>query len=140
VRRASKQPYARPLRFTRSSWYTTQLVRSLSPSLFNNLQQQCRAPPIQSQNLTTHDVQRFTLTFKELVWAHLILVHVFHAMSRLVIRRWPVHYPGLQHFRYGGIASDLMTIDATKFMGPHIPRLHQYIINAYFSGPNQRGP
>jgi hypothetical protein len=34
------------------------------------------------------------------------------------IRGWPIHYPGLHHYRYGGVASVSKTIQDTKFMGP----------------------
>jgi hypothetical protein len=55
------------------------------------------------------------------------------------IRGWPMHYPGIHHYRYGGIASVSVTYEATKFVGPHKSRMRQYIVNAYSFGPNRHG-
>jgi hypothetical protein len=63
--------------------------------------------------------QQFTSTITESIWAHLILVHVFHMMPRHAIQGWPVHYPSLHHCMYGGIASN--SIGGTKFTGGIYP-------------------
>jgi hypothetical protein len=70
------------------------------------------------------------MTIKESVWAHLTQVHIFHVIPLRAIYGWLVHYPGLNHCRYGRIVSDSATIIATKFMGPHKSCMRQYIINA----------
>jgi hypothetical protein len=68
--------------------------------------------------------QQFISTIEESVQAHLTLVRVFHVKPQWAIGGWPIHYRILHHCRYGGIASNSTTIDATKFTGPHIPHMH----------------
>jgi hypothetical protein len=40
----------------------------------------------------------------------------------------PVHYPGIHHCRRGEESSNSVTIKAPMFSGPHLSRMHQYII------------
>jgi hypothetical protein len=81
--------------------------------------------------------QQFTTTINELVQAHLTLVHVFHALPLWANRGWLVHYSDLHHYRYGRIASDSVTISATKITGAHKSCMRQYIINTCSSGPTR---
>jgi hypothetical protein len=53
--------------------------------------------------------QQFTSTIEESIQAYLTLVHVFHTIPFRAIRGWLVHYPGLDHCRYGRIVSDSAT-------------------------------
>jgi hypothetical protein len=56
---------------------------------------------------------------KEMIMAHLTLVHVFHAYA-LADTPWVAH--ALSHFtpiRYGRIASVSAANEATQFVGPH---------------------
>jgi hypothetical protein len=48
--------------------------------------------------------------------------------TRWAICGWPVHYLGIRHYRRGEGSSNSATIEATKFVGPHKSRMHQYII------------
>jgi hypothetical protein len=80
------------------------------------------------------------MTIKESVQAHLTLVHVFHMMPQRAIHGCPVHYLGLHHCMYGGIASDSATIGITKFTGSHKFHIRQYILETCPSRPNRHGP
>jgi hypothetical protein len=95
---------------------------------------------IYARSLGSYVQQQFTSTIKELVRAHFTLVHIFHVMPRWAIRGWVIYYPGLHHYRYGWIASDSATMNATKFTGPHKCRMRKYIINACSLWHNRRGP
>jgi hypothetical protein len=56
---------------------------------------------------------------KEMIRAHLIIVHVFHAYAS-ADTPWVAH--ALSHFtpvRYGRIASVSTAHEATQFVGPH---------------------
>jgi hypothetical protein len=83
--------------------------------------------PYKGNNLTTRHtrarraprVAKVHNAVKEMIRAHLTLVHVFHAYD-LVDTPWVAH--ALSHFtpiRYGGIASVSVTHEATQFAGPH---------------------
>jgi hypothetical protein len=72
--------------------------------------------------------------------SYLALVHVFHMIT-------PPGHPWVAHtlsqctfVKLGMISSNSMTIEATKFVGPHKSSMHQYIINACSSRPNRCGP
>jgi hypothetical protein len=79
------------------------------------------------------------MTIKELSQAHLTLVHVFHAILQRASIGGSCTIP-YTPVKYGGVSSNSATVEATKFAGPHKSHMRQYIINAYSSGPNQRGP
>jgi hypothetical protein len=51
-----------------------------------------------------------------------------HDATHWAIPGWPIHYPGIHHCRRGEGSSNLMTIEATKFVGLHKSHMHQYII------------
>jgi hypothetical protein len=78
-------------------------------------------------SLGSYIQQQFTTTIKESVRAHLTLVHVFHAIPLQAIHGWPIHYSGLHHCMYGGIASGSVTITATKFTGSHKSRASGHV-------------
>jgi hypothetical protein len=40
--------------------------------------------------------------------------------------------------KYSGVSSNSATIEATKFVGPHKSRMHQYTIQSYSPGPDDR--
>jgi hypothetical protein len=44
------------------------------------------------------------------------------------------------YIHWGKVSSNSVTVEATKFMGPHKSRMRQYIINACSLWPNWRGP
>jgi hypothetical protein len=82
---------------------------------------------------TIHDV------VKEMIRAHLTLVHVLHAYAS-ADTPWVAH--ALSHctpIRHGRIASVSTAHDTTQF-GDSMSRMRQYISNVYSFGPNQRGP
>jgi hypothetical protein len=56
------------------------------------------------------------------------------------IHGWPIHYPGIHQYRNGEVSSDSVSINATKFTGPHKSSMHQYLINAFSLGSNRCGP
>jgi hypothetical protein len=66
---------------------------------------------------TVHDA------IKETIWAHVTLVHVFHAIPRWVSVGDSCTIPSKHHCRYGGIAFVSVTYEATKFAGPHKSRM-----------------
>jgi hypothetical protein len=68
--------------------------------------------------------------------SHLSLLHVLHPIPLQAIRGWPIHYPGLHHYRNGEVLSDSATINATKFTGPHKSRMHQYCLKHAHRGQN----
>jgi hypothetical protein len=55
--------------------------------------------------------------------SHLSLVHVFHMVPLQAICGWPINYPSIHHCRNGKLSSNLVTISATKFIGPHKSRM-----------------
>jgi hypothetical protein len=53
-------------------------------------------------------------------------VRLPHDTPHRVIRGWPVHYPGIHHYRRGEGPSNSTTIEATMFAGFHIAHMCQY--------------
>jgi hypothetical protein len=69
---------------------------------------------------------------KEMIRAHLTLVHVFHAYAS-TDTLWVTHaLSQCTPIRYGRIAFISMTHDATTFVRPHKSHMHQYIIKCLF--------
>jgi hypothetical protein len=54
------------------------------------------------------------------------------------IRGWHVHYLGIHHYRSGEGSSNSATIEATMFVGFHIPRMCQYITQTCSLGPDDQ--
>jgi hypothetical protein len=73
------------------------------------------------------------MTIKELSWAHRTLVHVFHVIPRRASVGGPHTIP-MSPVKYGGVSSNLATVEATKFVGSHKCRIRQYIINLAHRG------
>jgi hypothetical protein len=66
-----------------------------------------------------HGWQQFTTIIKESSWAHLTLVHIFHAYA-LADTPWMAHaLSRVAPIRYGRVSSNSVTIKASKFVGPH---------------------
>jgi hypothetical protein len=74
-----------------------------------------------------HEWQLFKTTIKELSRAHLTLMHVFHVIPRWAFVGSPRTIP-YTSCGYGRVSSNLVSIDATKFAGPHKSHMHHYII------------
>jgi hypothetical protein len=82
-----------------------------------------------------HEWPQLVRMIRESTGSHLSLVHVFHVIphARLSVGV-PVHYPGIHHCRRGEGSSNSVTIEATKFVGPHKSRMCQYIIKLAHRG------
>jgi hypothetical protein len=52
------------------------------------------------------------------------------------IRVWPLHYPGMHHYRGGEGSSNSVTIKAIMFEGFHRARMHQYTTQSCSPGPD----
>jgi hypothetical protein len=66
-----------------------------------------------------HEWQQFMMTIKESSQAHLTLVHVFHVYAS-ADTPWTAHaLSRVSPVRYGRVSSNLATVEASKFVGPH---------------------
>jgi hypothetical protein len=71
--------------------------------------------------------------------SYLTLVHVFHAIPQG--HPWVAHTPSqCTSCRQGRVSSNSVTVEATKFAGPHKSHMHQYIINSCSSRLSRHGP
>jgi hypothetical protein len=86
-----------------------------------------------------HEWPRFTMTIKESSRTHLTLVHAFHVIPHRASVGGPrtISYTSV---RYSRVLSNSMTVEATMFVGLHKPRMRYYIIKAWSTRPNRRGP
>jgi hypothetical protein len=87
-----------------------------------------------------HEWPPLTMTIKEL---GRVLPHPSACLTRdnLDEHPWVAHtLSQCTSIKWGKVSSNSVTVDATKFAGPHKSYMHQYIINAGSSGPNQCGP
>jgi hypothetical protein len=73
------------------------------------------------------------MTIKELSWAHHTLVQVFHVIPRRASVGAP-HTILMSPVKYGGLSSNLATVEAIKFVGSHKSHMRQYIINLAHRG------
>jgi hypothetical protein len=76
-----------------------------------------------------HEWPKLVTTIKESSRAHHTLVQVFHTLPHQVYVGGPHTIPK-SPMKYGGVSSNLATVEATKLAGPHKSRMCQYIINA----------
>jgi hypothetical protein len=97
--------------------------------------QPCKGINLTTEHTQTRRAPRVTIvhdTIKEMIRAHLTLVHVFHTIPHT----GPMHHPFLASMRYGSIDSISAIHEATTFAGPHEYNMHQYITKACSFRPN----
>jgi hypothetical protein len=81
---------------------------------------------------------QFTRQSRNWAGSHLSLVHVFHMIPLRAIRGWPIHYPGVHHYRNCGVSSDSATVSTTKFVELYKFHMRQYIIKHAHQGQATR--